>query len=305
MDDRGSRGCATVAPVSVVVPSIGGSPFLPELLRALAQQTRAPREVVVVHSGPIDAPPLPADLGLDVRFLRVAEPLFAGAARNRGLRATSCERVAFLDADVVPARDWLERLASAADARPDAVLVGSLGYARRGDYWGMVVWGLEFAALAPGLPSGPAVRRGCSANMLASQTLLAAVGGFREDMRTGQDTELFLRLRRGGCAIYFVADAIARHVNLPGWRRAMRHLFRQGVGSARARRHARYDGLAARLWPLAPLFGLYRLAVVGSRLVRLGVAAGGPQIALLPGVALGLFPWTVGFTVGALRRPQA
>jgi glycosyltransferase involved in cell wall biosynthesis len=104
-----SEGSRPPAPVSVVIAVRDGAPYLGEAIDSVLAQTRAPQEVVVVDDGSTDGTPdVIASYGSRIQAIRQA-PAGVSSALNRGIAATSCEYVAFLDADDV----WLpERLAT-------------------------------------------------------------------------------------------------------------------------------------------------------------------------------------------------
>ena len=128
--------------VSIVIPNFNGERLLPSCLAALAAQTVAPDQVVVVDNGSRDR---------SVELLRRDHPEvevvplsrnhgYAGAA-NRGVAHATGELVAILNSDARPAPDWLaELLAAPRDGdvwawgsvllRPGGELVESAG-----DHW--------------------------------------------------------------------------------------------------------------------------------------------------------------------------
>jgi GT2 family glycosyltransferase len=191
--------------VSIVVPTLG-RPSLTVLLSALAAADDAV-EILVVDDRADRARPLDVPAG-KVLTGRAAGP---AAARNIGWRAARHEWVVFLDDDVVPAPDWLVRLAGdlAAASRqgpgfsapPEGPGAGSgtevggvqgrlrvpLPADRRPTDWERVT-----AALADGA--------WITADMAYRRTALAAVGGFDERLPRAfrEDAELAARVRRAG-----------------------------------------------------------------------------------------------------------
>ena len=104
------KACITPAR-SVIVPHLNDLPRLARLLEALAGMDRRGTEVVVVDNGSTaDLTPLRAAYPF-ARF--VVEPApGAAAARNRGVAESRGDTLLFLDADCVPAPDWLDRAAA-------------------------------------------------------------------------------------------------------------------------------------------------------------------------------------------------
>jgi histidinol-phosphate phosphatase family protein len=270
-----------VSPVSfdVVVPT-SGRQSLAVLLDALAAATGPlPGSVIVVDDRPERCTPLPGDAPPRLAGrLRVVSGKAAGpaAARNVGWRASRADWIAFLDDDVVPAPDWLERLAGDLEAaRPD--VCGSQGRLhvplppdRRPTDWERNVKGLETA-------------RWATADLAYRRSVLADVGGFDERFPRAfrEDADLGLRVTAAGHRIVVGTRSVAHPVRpaRPGTSLflqrgnaddvLMRALHGRrwhaaaGAPRGRRRRHLATAGfLAAGLTGLA--LGRRRLAVLGS-----------------------------------------
>ncbi|HVL99653.1 MAG TPA: HAD-IIIA family hydrolase [Egibacteraceae bacterium] len=185
--------------VAVVVPTLA-RPSLAALLDALAAaRGPLPEQVVLVHDrpGPEAALPVRLPARLTDRVVVLSGPgRGPAAARNTGWRAADAEWIAFLDDDVVPASDWLARLADDLDGLP-AVVAGSQGRVhvplpghRRPTDWERNVAGLERA-------------RWATADLAYRRVALAAAGGFDERFPRAyrEDADLGLRLVRAGWRI--------------------------------------------------------------------------------------------------------
>lgn len=86
--------------VCAIVPVHNGSAYLEEALASIRDQTRPPDEILVVDDGSTDRSlELARTFDPRVRCVRTPESHGPAAARNRGLSLTSCDIVAFLDAD--------------------------------------------------------------------------------------------------------------------------------------------------------------------------------------------------------------
>ena len=110
-------------PVCVIVPAYNRASTLPRCLASIwSQRPALPAEVIVVDDGSTDDTSAVAS-GHGATVLRHPRNLgFAAFARNTGLRATSCEWVAFLDSD----DEWLpHHLNHLWELRGDHALVGS------------------------------------------------------------------------------------------------------------------------------------------------------------------------------------
>ncbi|MFD1506040.1 glycosyltransferase family 2 protein [Georgenia yuyongxinii] len=106
--------------VSVVIPARDDAAMLDRCLRALARQTLAPAEVIVVDNASTDATAAVARTygARVVHEPRVGIP----AAAATGYDHARAEIIARLDADSVPPPDWVARVTAAlSDHRVDAV----------------------------------------------------------------------------------------------------------------------------------------------------------------------------------------
>ena len=284
--------------ISVGIPAYGPCPELHRVVGALLEQTVRPREIIVVHSGPGDPTVELTALDACVRVIHRDERLFAGAARNIAADHGHGYWQAFVDADVLPVRPWLERMLAAARYRPDTYIVGSVGYSVSGGYWGLALWTAEFAGVHPFLPSR-ATAATASCNLLLAAATLAQVGGFPSRFAAAEDTILGAKLRGAGLKARFEPAARVDHVNIPGFRHFATHLFWLGRHSAMARRAVPLrGGLAVRFWPLATVLFLSKFSDTAYRAMRWGHGRRWLFVALAPAVFLGLIIWNAGLICG-------
>lgn len=288
--------------VTVVIPAYGPSPHLPAVIYALGAQTLPAARVIVAHSG-LGAPTT-ADLSAapNIRILHRDERMVAAVARNLALAEVRTEWTAFLDSDVIPAPGWLASLRAAADAAPDRFVAGSIGVAVSGGYWGLCLWAIEFSGVHPYLLDRE-VQGGASANMLVRTGDVRRAGGFDGTLAAGEDSLLAAKLREAGLGNWFCAAARGDHVNIPGLRHFLAHLFWLGRWSARCRRQVRLRGSAAtRVWPLALGLWIARLGLVYTRVLRWGRGQRLRFLVLAPGIVLGVLVWNGGFLCGLTNR---
>jgi glycosyltransferase involved in cell wall biosynthesis len=182
-----------VSGVSVVVPTLG-RPSLAALISVLdaGRPCPLPLEIVLVDDRPDRSDPLTVPSGLPVTVVegRAAGP---AAARNIGWRAARHEWIAFLDDDVLPDVDWLDRVATDLTGAGDDVggvqgrLRVPLAPDRRPTDWERVTAGLAGGAWI-------------TADMAYRRAALARAGGFDERLPRAfrEDAELAFRVRRDG-----------------------------------------------------------------------------------------------------------
>lgn len=230
--------------LSIVIPTFNRASLLERCLDRLAPQAPpdAGVEVVVADDGSTDDTP-----GVVARWARsglldvhhvLCPRGYQGAARNRGARAASGDRILFLGDDIMAEPDLLRCHADAA-ARwgPEVVVLGEVVFPEddRAAYPFMRY--LEDEGVHHDFPriraAGAAPLPGryfyaCNASL--SRSALAAVGGFDERIGPAlEDTELGARLVRHGYELRFEPSARGVHLH--------RHRLDEYLRSRRLHRH--------------------------------------------------------------------
>ncbi len=280
--------------LSVVVATHERPDYLADCLEALAA-LEDPVELVVVDSASTPScAHVAAALAARVpgaRYVYEERPGLS-RARNRGLRESTCELVAFLDDDAVVAPDWVRRIAAPfADPR-----VGCAGGTCRPRFETVPPRWLssrlaQFAGITR-IGSTPRETRSRSeypfgANICFRRSAVEPAGGFSEQLGrdgrsllSGEESALIDRLRRAGWVVWLQPDAVVDH-SVSKERCSSRYYWRrlwwQGVSRARNERSLR---LALRLLAAAPVrvglwvatgdrVHLYRTAETGGYLFEL------------------------------------
>jgi glycosyltransferase involved in cell wall biosynthesis len=276
--------------ISVIVPVRDGMPWLDEQLRALTQQEcGAPWEVIVADNNSIDGT---SDLVLRwiercdrIRLVDASTVRGPGATRNLGARHARGDLLAFCDADDIVHPGWLSAHVSAlADADVSGGLV---------DYWSLN--GLAAPAELDGaqppamglfgfLPAAP------SGNLALRRDAFESIGGFAEDLMTGEDFDLSWRAQLAGHRFTVTNQAVIARRDRQGFRPVFR-------------RYVEYGRCGPKLYRRFRLYGLKRdLRVAGKTWVwlllsmpRLGNPEFRDQWARLAG-------WRVGTLVESVRQ---
>lgn len=166
-------------------------------------------------------------------------------ALNRALAAATGDVLALTDDDVWPNRDWLVRIAAAFRSHPIAFAFGKVlprwEDARRArllehlaqDVWGplaLVDYGDREIAYEPDVPG---LRLPIGANLAMRRDVVVEIGGWRTDLGkvdnslvSGEDHEIFCRLRERGCfrGLYDPANRVRHFV--PSSRTSRRYFWR-------------------------------------------------------------------------------
>ena len=285
----------------VVVPVYANPQGLARCLTALSVQTYPLARVRVTIVD--DASPEPVEPqvrgrvpeGLTLRWLRCTRNVGPGAARNLALRtpwpgAAPSERVAFTDSDCVPSPDWLSVLAALLEPGPaHAPPLSAVGTAIPGVRTDSLVARYEYACsslnrgktsgrVGPGWNGAPYLP---TANLAVNREALTSVGGFREELRFGEDVDLCLRLAAQGHRLfYFAQGGAVAHDHGAGWSGFLRRRWHYAASEAWLRFHHPLGFPPSRLggvsWGLGVLAGAMLFSDTPG-----GWALGGAGVALL------------------------
>ena len=190
--------------VSIVIPVRDEEHSIRELLDSLLAQTRPPDEIVITDGGSVDATPQIIDeyirKGAPVRLIRPGAAL-PGRGRNLGAAQASHEWLAFTDAGIRLANNWLEALTTAAETDDSIdVVYGS---------WQPVTntFFKQCAAIAyvppPTSHNGTITRPRFIASTLLRREAWQKVKGFPEDLRSAEDLIFMDRVENAGYRYVF------------------------------------------------------------------------------------------------------
>jgi cellulose synthase/poly-beta-1,6-N-acetylglucosamine synthase-like glycosyltransferase len=265
--------------VTVVVPAKNEGRRIARCLEALRAQTLPPIEIILVdaHSRD-DTVSVSMSYGAKVLY----EEFGTRAGANQvGIDAARGDFIAFTDGDCVPDARWLETLAQSFE---DGVVGVGGRIVNEGDsFWQQAVdVALDtFVGSANSVQGRPFADRrfvssisGC--NSMYRRTDLVAVGGFRTDLLTTEDTELNRRLLDRGNLLY-VPEALVRHRHERGLRDFARRMRQYGYGRGQSlllgpplvvsvAAPVVLALAALRPWLAVLAVGVYAAALVGSAL---------------------------------------
>lgn len=269
------RRPATDSPtVAVVITFYCNQRHIAEAVDSVLRQTHPPNDVVVIDDASPEGAEVLASLGDRVRVIRHDTNQGAGAARQTGVRATTTEWIAFLDADDAWDAHKLERQFADIRSRPDLDVhhTGLLSIYQDG----REVPRLDKPVLLT-LPVQLRRNQALPSATMMRRTALEMVGGWSPDRSVMEDWELGIRLVTAGARVGFLAEPLVRfrrelHGNLSS--RGFRHMW-ANLGTIRVH--------AARYRTVLGLVGT--LAVVGRVMHDEGCRRGGIDGAVLRGVA--------------------
>jgi glycosyltransferase involved in cell wall biosynthesis len=191
-----NRPEASLASVTVIIPTYNDAHFLPQAIQSVLSQTSPPTEIIVVDDGSTDETGviLLRDYKDLVKAVRQNNQGLS-AARNTGLRLAGGEYVTFLDADDRLLPHHLEVSLNALVPRKGTALTcGDIRlFGDCGDF-------VHRHQCAPSPDHFATLLRGCFmvnvAACLFRRSVVDSLGGFDEQLGGCEDWDLFLRIAR-------------------------------------------------------------------------------------------------------------
>jgi GT2 family glycosyltransferase len=284
--------------VDVVLPFYGPAPDLERVAQRLATlDVRQGDTLTIADNRPGAAG---AQRGA-VRIVGAGERQTSYHARNRGAAMGRAPWLVFLDADVLPPPDLLDRYFAVAPGEGVGILAGTV--IDEAPASGEEATAAErYAWLKSSMSQEVTLGHGewafaQTANAAVLREAFDRVGGFEEGVRSGGDADLCYRVRAAGWALERREDAAVVHRNRATVPRMLAQRARHGAGAGWLSR--RWPGaLPARRWPGLALWSTRRL------LSGAVAAARGDRDAALLGLLDGPAVWA--FELGRLipNRPR-
>jgi glycosyltransferase involved in cell wall biosynthesis len=240
--------------ISVIVPVRNGMPWLEQQLRALAEQEcHEPWEVIVADNNSTDGSGLVAQEWADrCHMMRVVDASAArgpGGTRNVGAAVAKGDLLAFCDADDVVYPGWLTAHVLALN---DADLSAGVF-----DHWSLngrsAPTPLAYAP-PPAMTMFAFLPAAGSGNLAIRRHAFQDLGGFAEDLMTGEDLDLSWRAQLLGHRFVLNPDAVLARRDQQGFNAVLRRYASYGRSGPALFRRFREEGLrrdlvlAAKTW---------------------------------------------------------
>jgi cellulose synthase/poly-beta-1,6-N-acetylglucosamine synthase-like glycosyltransferase len=196
--------------VSVIIPNLH-SPVIGQVLSKLRRQDYDLSQVEVLVVG-LDCHRQVLDDDL-VQFISTGRPIPPAQARNLGVAAARGRTLVFLDADCVPADNWLRALLeTAAQIAGLGALSGAMDLAQSYPFLTQCDQIATFHEYMNSKPAG-FHRSLPSFSLLVPRFVMVQVGGFDTSFvhAAGEDLDLTIRISRAGYRLYFTPEAVVAH----------------------------------------------------------------------------------------------
>lgn len=191
----------TQSDVSVIVASRNYGQFLAECLTSINHQTVQPKEIIYVDDGSTDDS---VDVATRIGGVTVLALPHRGApaARNSGVKASTGSLLLHVDGDDILPPDFLETHLRTLQQHPEALFAygPAQAFGLHSTFWDAPEWSRDALWLQNFVNTSALVRRGA----------FEKTGGWREDLGTMWDWDLWLRLSQLGPGVRSPAAILYR-----------------------------------------------------------------------------------------------
>lgn len=196
--------------VSVVIPVYNEERALPNLFAALESMTVMPQEIILVSAGSTDRSTELIQQWIHDRpdvngKIIITEAQYPGGARNTGVQSATQPWIAFLDAGIVPDRDWLSQLWNNAERNDCHAVFGKCLFLPKNFFQKLLCF--VSCGLNRQLTVLPA--------SLFHRAVFARVGFFREDLRAAEDVAWMRRVSADDGAVRVCEKARVTYDQFP------------------------------------------------------------------------------------------
>jgi len=212
--------------ISVIIPTYKSLNFLKRTVRCLEQQQPDTLffESIIVDDGSNDETEewLCNYIGsLDLKCITFKKNRGRSAARNEGVKLSTCSLLLFLDGDMEFGEDFVFNHASS-HTHKNQVTIGSVKYDRISCCKGYAKYLMGRGVMKLNSQDRIPGRYFLSGNSSLSRDLFDSVGGFDESLKSyGEDIDFGIRLVTKGAQFQFSSELIVQHLHI----RSLNSLF--------------------------------------------------------------------------------
>ena len=190
---------------SIVIPAFNEEKHIQNTLQALVLNKAL--EIIVVDNGSTDrTAEIAGKQGAEV--IDFPDGTIA-AVRNRGVQASSCKVLVFIDADIRVAADWHEKLADVVQRLDESPLMvtGSRVQSTEKNNYIHKYWFSQLTAY-----SAPYINSG---HLITTRQLFDSVQGFSEELETAEDYDFCQKATAAGAVIHNDPSLVVMHDGYP------------------------------------------------------------------------------------------
>ena len=192
---------------TVIIPCRNGANTVAAAVHSALAQTEPPLEVIVVDDLSDDGTAEKARVA-GARVVRNETRRNAGGSRNAGIAEAKGDFLAFLDADAVAARDWLQNAREVLERDPTIAAVGGRIVNGRMSRYGKLDYYMNHSEWIGGSPAGEKT----NVPTMAIVYRRSAIDGLRfPESNSGEDTAFALAVTARGGRLWFDPRIVVTH----------------------------------------------------------------------------------------------
>ncbi|MBL7196918.1 MAG: glycosyltransferase [Candidatus Omnitrophica bacterium] len=214
--------------VSIIVPVYNGEKTLSLCLDSLMDldYPKEDLEIIVVDNGSTDET---AKIIKQYPVKYVFEPHKGRArARNKGIKSTQGEFIAFLDADCIAHKDWIRNLLKGCNGSLVGGCGGEIHSYNPSTFWEKYAENRGFFHQERFIGKENLIPTLRTANVMYPKSVLENIGLFDEAFYNAEDQELSLKIALRGLKLSYTPDAIVYHKHRNSLRGLCKQFFEYG-----------------------------------------------------------------------------
>lgn len=283
--------------LTVIIVSYNSKRTIEDCLTSLKNQTTVRNfEIIVVDSSTDDTAKLIEERFPEVNLYKFQERKYPESARNIGISVAKGEIVAFIDADCVADRNWVDEILKAHNS--SVLALG--GAIANGNTDSCVGWAAYFCELSQWMPDKHYkwMEDIAATGMSYKREVFEKYGYFIEGIYCA-DTEFHWRLQQNGIRLLFVPTIIVYHRYIDNLRVFLMHEYGHGQSFARVRLKAKkFSKLKRFIYVIfLPVIALKLIMKTGLINVKNRVYMQ-HYLKVLPLLTIGIIFWSIGECVG-------
>lgn len=219
--------------ISVVIPSYNAASTIAPCLNSLQQQTYGGEyEIILVDSSKDGTSATVAEYFPQVRLVHLDDQTDPGTARNMGVQRARGQIIAFIDADCIASRDWLENIVNALTDHYGAVGGAVLNGNSASDIVGLSGYLIEFRDFIPGRPQRE-VMHIPTCNIAYFKTVFEEAGPFKGEYYPQEDLVYNHALAERGIRILWEPSIRVYHRHRSTLKDFLLHQLKIGAATVR------------------------------------------------------------------------
>lgn len=290
--------------VSVVIPSFNSKETINDCLCSLTNDNvDFNYEIIIIDSSNDNTCQVIEKKCKNIFIYNFKDRKYPECARNIGIKKASGEIIAFIDADCVAGKYWLEEIVKNHSKYPDLVIGGAVA---NGNTKTSIGWAAYFSQLSCLMPGGRRrwVRNMGAANISYKRRVFDSFGYYLEETYSA-DTEFHWRLGQSGHRPLFIPSIIVYHRYLGDFTNYLFHEYERGQSFALVRaNYQKFTLLKRVLYATAfPLITMKLIArVISNNLLNRYYLKN--FLSNLPLTALGVICWSIGESTGYIKQKK-